>query len=127
MNANKRNLTAAFSFFLVIFLVFTVRASLERNVIEGWQELYPDKWFQATFADAVLAFLAISAWMFYKERSWGARLGWFAAIMTLGNGAIMPYILLQIWKSDGSAAGILLRQPRGISASSAPAPRKRAA
>lgn len=106
----KRFLQILFSVFFLIILWATIRASLDRNVLQAGTGLWPDKWFQATLVDTYLAFLTFYVWVFYKEAKWLARILWFVLIMLLGNLAIAAYMLLQIWKSkDGSPEKILLR------------------
>ena len=106
----KRFLQILFSLFFVIILWATIRASLDRGVLQAGTALWPDKWFQATLIDTYLAFLTFYVWVFYKETRWHLRGLWFILIMLLGNLAIAGYVLLQIWKSkDGSPEKILLR------------------
>ena len=107
----KRFLQILFSVFFLFILWATIRASLDRNVLQAGSGLWPDKWFQATLVDTYLAFLTFYVWVFYKETKWLARILWFVLIMLLGNLAIAAYVLLQIWKSkDGSPKNILLRR-----------------
>ena len=42
------------------------------------------------------AFLTFYGGVCYKERTTGARVGWFVAIMLLGNMAMAAYVLLQL-------------------------------
>jgi len=50
--------------------------------------------------------------VFYKERGLGARLGWFVAIMLLGNFAMATYVLTQLvrLRPGEPAANLLLRR-----------------
>lgn len=106
----KRFLQLLFLIFFLFILWATIRASLDRSVLQAGTGLWPDKWFQATLVDTYLAFLTFYVWVFYKEAGWFSRVLWFILIMTLGNLAIASYVLLQIWKSkDGSPEKILLR------------------
>ncbi len=91
----------------------TVWASLDKNVLEGFAYLFAERWGWATLADAGCGFLTFFVWVFYKETSWGARLGWFMAIMALGNIAMSFYVLRQISKlAPGSRLeDLLLRKP----------------
>lgn len=106
----KRALQIIFSLFFLLILWATIRASLDRGVLDAGDGLWPDKWFQATLVDTYLAFLTIYAWVFYKERHWHQKALWFVLIMGLGNLAISVYMLIQIWKSkEDSLEKILLR------------------
>lgn len=69
-------------------------------------------WQWATLVDAYLAFLWFYAWVFYKERAVGARLGWLLAILLSGNLAMAVYMLLQLRRlpGDATAADLLLRR-----------------
>lgn len=80
----------------------TVRASLDRNVFAAVGELIHDPWVVATLFDAYFGFLTFYLWVLYKEQRWGPRIGWFVAIMALGNFAMAVYALRE-----------LLRHPAG--------------
>ena len=95
-------------------IVVTTTASLKQPLWE-WNGLLaePDRWWTyATLADAYFGFLTFYAWVFYKEASAVARVGWFVAIMLLGNMAMAVYVLLQLHRlrTDQPAASILLRR-----------------
>jgi hypothetical protein len=71
----------------------------------------PDRyWTLATLLDAYCGFLTFYVWVHYKERRWWRRIGWFVAIMLLGNMAMSTYVLLQLLrlKSDESVSSILV-------------------
>lgn len=87
-----------FTLVLAVMTWVTVRASLDRGVIEALHALTPDLWFQATLCDTYFAFLTIWLWMAYKEKTWAVRLAWFAAVMILGNFAIAAYCLIQLFR-----------------------------
>ena len=95
-------------------LFVTTTASLKQPLWE-WTGLVaePDRWWTyATLADAYFGFLTFYAWVFYKEANATARVGWFVAIMLLGNMAMAVYVLLQLRKlpADQPVASILLRR-----------------
>ena len=95
-------------------LVVTTTASLKQPLWE-WTGLVaePDRWWTyATLADAYFGFLTFYAWVFYKEATATARVGWFVAIMLLGNMAMAVYVLLQLRRLDADqpAVSILLRR-----------------
>jgi len=83
---------------LAAMLVITVTASLNQPLWQwGGLTAEPDRWWTwATLADAYFGFLTFYAWVFYKERGFAARVGWFVAIMLLGNIAMAIYVLLQL-------------------------------
>ena len=83
---------------LAAMLVITVTASLNQPLWQwGGLTAEPDRWWTwATLADAYFGFLTFYAWVFYKERGATARVGWFVAIMLLGNIAMAIYVLLQL-------------------------------
>ena len=91
-------LTLLFGGILAAMLVITVTASLNQPLWQwGGLTAEPDRWWTyATLADAYFGFVTFYAWVFYKERGLAARLGWFVAIMLLGNFAMATYVLLQL-------------------------------
>lgn len=106
-------LKVLFGAILAVMLYVTVAASLDRGVFAAGSELWPDPWFRATLADAYCGFLAVYAWVFYRERSWAARALWFAAFMALGNIAIAVYVLARLFRLPaGAGAEDLLLRPR---------------
>jgi Protein of unknown function (DUF1475) len=86
-----------FAGILAAMLLVTGWASLAQPVWE-WGGLVrgPDRaWTIATLADAYSGFLTFYAWVYYKER-WPGRIGWFVAIMLLGNIAMALYVLREL-------------------------------
>ena len=57
-------------------------------------------------------FWGIYAWIAYKERGWGARIGWLLAVLLTGNMAMAVYMLLQLrgLPANATAADVLLRR-----------------
>jgi len=110
-------LFALFGGILVAMLVVTVTASLHQPIWEwGGLAAEPDRWWTyATLADAYFGFLTFYAWVFYKEARALARVGWFVAIMLLGNIAMAVYVLLQLAKLPAGApmSKLLLREGDG--------------
>jgi hypothetical protein len=106
-------LFALFGGILVAMLIVTVTASLHQPIWEwGGLTAEPDRWWTyATLADAYFGFLTFYAWVFYKEPRALARVGWFVAIMLLGNIAMAVYVLLQLAKLPAGApmSQLLLR------------------
>jgi len=92
----RTTLTVIFGLFFLIMLAFTVRASLDRSILDvGWA-IVGDAWFQATLVDAYLGFFTFYVWVAYKERTWVGRIVWFVLIMALGNMAMATYVLIQL-------------------------------
>jgi hypothetical protein len=101
-----------FGAILVVMLYVTVTAGLDRGLLAAGGELWPNPWFRATLADAYCGFLAVYAWVFYRERSWVGRGVWFVAIMALGNIAVSVYVLEKLFRLPvGAGAEELLRRP----------------
>ena len=95
---SKIALTCLFIAILVSMVVCTGWASAHQSVF-AWQGLTLGRdryWTIATLCDAYFGFLTFYTWVFYKETRWLARIGWFLAIMVLGNMAMACYVLLQL-------------------------------
>ena len=103
-----------FGSILAAMLVITVTASLNQPLWQwGGLTAEPDRWWTwATLADAYFGFLTFYAWVFYKERGFAARVGWFVAIMLLGNIAMAIYVLTQLarLRPGEPASNLLLRR-----------------
>jgi hypothetical protein len=118
---SRRALQLLFGLILVSMLAVTVTAS-GRQPLWEWTGLVsePDRWWTiATLVDAYFGFLTFYAWVFYKETTATARLGWFLAVMLLGNIAMSIYMLMQLARlEDGEPVERLLlrRTPRGAAA-----------
>ena len=94
----KTLLKAIFIVIFVTMVVCTSWASLQQPVMH-WHGLSagPDRfWTIATLLDAYFGFLTFYVWVCFKERRWLPRVGWFVAIMALGNMAMSAYVLLQL-------------------------------
>ena len=94
----KTALKIIFTAILGIMLYVTIAASLDRSVAQAFRELWPDLWFQATMCDTYFAFFVICLWAAYKEKSLAGKILWPAAILVLGNIAIAPYMLIQLFR-----------------------------
>ena len=113
MSTARNSLIILFSAILVSLFAFTSWASTQQPVWE-WRGLFdgPDRWWTiATLMDAYYGFVTFFVWVCFKERSSIARLGWFVAIMLLGNMAMASYVLLQLarLKPGEPVSSILLR------------------
>ena len=96
-------LICVFSGILLVMLVVTAWASMERSVFTAGY-LFEDRWFVATFCDAYCGFSTFYVWVACRESRMLARIGWFIAIMALGNIAMAVYVLLQLWKLGPSGS-----------------------
>jgi hypothetical protein len=108
----KTPLKVLFSGILLTMIAVTVWASL-RQPIQNWGGLTtgPDRyWTIATTLDAYCGFLTFYAWVCYKESGWLSRVGWFLAIMLLGNITMSIYVLRQLarLKAHQPASDLLL-------------------
>ncbi|MCU0757761.1 MAG: DUF1475 domain-containing protein [Steroidobacteraceae bacterium] len=111
---NKNVLRLLFGFIFASLLAYTSWASTRQPVWE-WRgfAIQPDNWWTiATLVDAYYGFLTFYVWVFYKETRALARLGWFVAIMLLGNMAMSAYVLWQLarLRDDEPASAILVRR-----------------
>jgi hypothetical protein len=115
MNARPA-LTALFGVILAVMLLVTTTASLKQPLWDwGGLTSEPDRWWTlATLADAYCGFLTFYAWVFYKQVTAVSRIGWFVAIMLLGNIAMAIYVLLQVSKlrAGEPVSRVLLREER---------------
>lgn len=112
----RTGLKLLFGFILVSLAAYTSWASTQQPVWE-WRGLLdgPDRfWTLATLIDAYYGFLTFYAWVYYKEQSAAGRVGWFVAIMGLGNMAMAAYVLRELYRLDDDepAWNILLRRDK---------------
>lgn len=112
----KTLLQCLFAFILLSLLAFTTFASLQQPVLE-WQGLVrrPDNWWTiATLMDAYYGFVTFYVWVFWKERRALPRVGWFVAIMLLGNMAMAAYVLRALSRlAPGEPASAVLTARHG--------------
>ncbi|NDE00878.1 MAG: DUF1475 domain-containing protein [Gammaproteobacteria bacterium] len=111
---SKPVLKALFGFIFLSLFAYTSFASLQQPVW-AWQGLVnePDRWWTiATLIDAYYGFLTFYVWVFYKELRVPSRIGWFIAIMLLGNMAMAAYVLRELARlgPDEPAAAVLTRR-----------------
>jgi hypothetical protein len=119
----RTGLKTLFAAILVSLVVYTSWASTQQAVWD-WRGLLapPDRWWTiATLMDAYFGFTIFYAWVFYKERGPAGRLGWFVAIMLLGNMATAAYLLRELGRlgPDEPASAILMRRKLQTRAGSA--------
>jgi hypothetical protein len=95
---HKTGLQLLFGFILLSLLAFTSYASVQQSLLD-WTGLIeePNRWWTiATLMDAYYGFITFYVWVAYKERRWAPRIGWFVAIMLLGNMAMAAYVLREL-------------------------------
>ena len=115
MNKTLLNiLRAFFALILLAMLSVTITASIDQNLFEAVDTMWPNWWFKATLADAYFGFLTFFVWVAYKELRLWRKMVWFALIMLLGNLAISAYMLIELYKlKAGDTADILLTRRNG--------------
>jgi hypothetical protein len=94
----KTGLTLLFGCIFLSLALYTGWASTQQPVF-AWGGLTAGTdryWTIATLLDAYFGFITFYVWVCYKEQAWPARIGWFIAIMALGNMAMSAYVLLQL-------------------------------
>ncbi len=108
----KFSVATIFVVVIVGMLWATIRASLDRDVLTATADLIRDPWVVATLFDAYFGFLTFYVWVFYKEPRAAARIGWFVAIMLLGNFAMAFYVLRELFRLPPGqpVSAILLRR-----------------
>lgn len=100
---------------LVVFaamVAVTAWASLDANVLVGFQRLLADRWGVATLFDAYFGFLWFWLWIAYKEAKPGRSLLWLLLLLALGNLAMAAYVLVQVARlqpGEGPEALLLRR------------------
>jgi len=107
-----------FSAIFLTMLVYTSWASLQQPVLQ-WQGLTaePDRyWTIATLLDAYFGFITFYVWVCFKESRALPRVGWFVAIMLLGNMAMSAYVLLQLLRlrPDQPVSDVLTSRSRAV-------------
>jgi hypothetical protein len=97
---------------LAAMVAVTTWASLDANVLVGFQRLLADRWGVATLFDAYFGFLWFWLWIAYKEGSLGRSLLWLLLLFALGNLAMAAYVLLQLarLKPGDGVERLLLRK-----------------
>ena len=71
------------------------------NVLHGYITVCSEPWGLATMFDAYFGFLAFWLYVAWREQTVASRLGWFVALMLLGNFAIAAYALICLFKAKG--------------------------
>lgn len=92
----------------------TTWASLDANVLVGFQRVLAERWGVATLFDAYFGFLWFWLWIAYKEGSVGQALLWAVLLAALGNLAMAAYVMVQLVRlqpGEGVEA-LLLRKAR---------------
>ena len=104
--------------FIVIIgsmLWLTSWASLHCPLFSVPRGVFSHPWFIATMFDAYWGFTTFFVWVCHKQTSVIARLGWFVAIMLLGNIAMSSYCLNELLRlpRDGRLADMLTLRRNG--------------
>ncbi len=104
--------------FLVVIasmLAVTTWASLHTPIFSIPRDVFTHPWFIATLFDAYWAFIAFYVWVAWKEQSAAARIGWFVAIIALGNIAMAVYLLRELFAvpADGPLDPVFTRRNAG--------------
>jgi hypothetical protein len=94
----RSSLIVLFSAIFVAMLAVTIRASLQMPIWDAFAHFGDHPWAVATLWDAYFGFLTFYLWVLWREPRSGARLLWFALIMTLGNIAMSLYVLIQLYR-----------------------------
>jgi len=107
----KTVLGLIFGAILVAMIAVTSWASSHQAMWKAGH-LLDEPWFLATLLDAYFGFITFYVWVAYKERAWLPRIGWFVAIMGLGNMAMAAYVLIKLarLRTGFSWEELLLRQ-----------------
>ncbi|NDD93362.1 DUF1475 domain-containing protein [bacterium] len=87
-----------FTLILISMLAVTTWASLEKNVFDGFSDLFAERWGIATLFDTYFSFTLLYLWIAFREKSWVARTIWLVLVWSLGTLAISGYGLWQIKK-----------------------------
>lgn len=107
----RTGLVIFFSLMLVSIIAVTSWASLEQNVMLGFEYLFESRWGIATLFDTYFGFLTIYLWIAYKEVTWAKRLLWLVLVLALGSIAFSIYILNQIrLLKGGPIENLLIRK-----------------
>jgi hypothetical protein len=61
-------------------------------------------WFVVALFEAYAGFLTVFVWVAWKQSSWFARAGWFAAILLLGHIAVSAYCLAELFRTPRTAS-----------------------
>jgi len=97
---------------LVAMVAVSTWASLEANVLVGFQRLFADRWGVATLFDAYFGFLWFWLWIAYREASPGRSFLWLLLLFALGNLAMATYVLIQLARlKPGEGMAELLQRP----------------
>ena len=108
---------ALWIFSMVVFaamVAVTTWASLDANVLVGFQRVLAERWGVATLFDAYFGFLWFWLWIAYKEASPGRSLLWLVLLLALGNLAMAAYVMVQLARrkpGEGMEQLLLRRAP----------------
>lgn len=81
----------------IIMIIMVIQTSLVSDMfVDGGKMWHEQPWFRTTIYDFYFNIVIISSWMFYKEKSWLAALGWLVSFVLLGSIATAGYVWLQL-------------------------------
>lgn len=107
----KLSLLAIFSTIFLAMIGVTFWAS-SKEAVWNAGHLFGEPWFVATFFDAYCGFITFYVWVAYRESRMISRVGWFVAIMSLGNIAMAVYVLIRLLRlRPGQSWETLLLRP----------------
>ena len=96
-------LRALFLVVLASMLAVTTWAGLQCPLFRVPRAVATHPWFIATLFDAYWGFATFFVWAGWRQTALLARIGWFIAIMLLGNIAMSSYCLAVLWRAPAAA------------------------
>ena len=87
-----------FGLIILSMLAVTSWASSRCAIFAIPREVFTHPWFVATLFDAYWGSITFYVWVAWKERSAGARILWFIAVILWGNLAMAPYFLAELFR-----------------------------
>jgi hypothetical protein len=108
-------LRALFVVVLASMIGVTAWAGMQCPLFAVPRSVATHPWFIATLFDAYWGFMTFFVWVCYRQTSWTARIGWFLAIMALGNIAMSSYCLAALSQvpKDGRVSDVLTARRPG--------------
>lgn len=97
---NKTQLNLIGYAILAAMIAVTTWASLHESVFSGGAKIIREPWGVATLFDTYFGFFFFTLWVWYKEKSLGAKFFWFVFIMCFGNIAMAIFFLREIHRAS---------------------------
>tara|TARA_B100000686_G_scaffold168123_1_gene175566 strand:+ start:10839 stop:11171 length:333 start_codon:yes stop_codon:yes gene_type:complete len=95
--------------FLILLSGLILWASMESNVMDGFQQLIETRWGMTTLVDIYIALTFIGTWIGVMENSLAKGILWTLALYIIGNIATLVYFIYRASKYR-SLNGIFLPQ-----------------